>query len=147
MAIDNSGEWWVGSEPEDIRGFLEGYAPEGYEVHRFCLARCDCGSVEFHLEADDDEGVAKRRCGRCDTEHFICDSAEYWDEAQPEQCRCAECACDVMNVGVGFSQYPDSTTSIRWLYVGVRCANCGVLGCFAGWKVALDDVAYMFDQV
>jgi hypothetical protein len=146
VSIDTTGKWWIGTEPADVRGFLEAYAPEGYEVHQFRLSTCRCGSVEFHLDADDNEGTAKRVCVECGAQHFICDSERYWEEAQAVHWRCVECASETCNVGVGFSQYPDSTTAIKWIYVGVRCAKCGILGCFAGWKIAQDDVAHLFDQ-
>jgi hypothetical protein len=146
MAIDTSDKWWTGSGPADIRGFLEAYAPEGYEVHQFRLSVCaGCGGVEFGLSADDDEGVARRTCRACGAEHFICDSGAYWADADPRDWRCVECGGDACNVGVGFSLYPESASSIKWVYVGVRCAGCGILGCFAGWKVAQDDVGHLFD--
>jgi len=100
------------------------------------LARCSCGSDTFYLDADDSQGVAKRTCSRCSREHFICDSEKFWAGASPERCKCIECDSDEMNVGVGFSLYEDSQGGIRWLYVGVRCTRCGILGCFAGWKIA-----------
>ncbi len=136
MSIDTSGKWWVGSEPDDIRGFLESYASEGYEVDEFRLARCACGSDTFHLDADDNHGVAKRTCSRCSREHFICNSDQFWAGASPEHWRCVECDSEDTNVGVGFSLYQDADGGIRWLYVGCRCARCGILGCFAGWKIA-----------
>ena len=123
MSIDTSGKWWVGSEPADVRSFLEAYAEKGHQVHQFRLSKCRCGSVEFQLHADDNEGVAKRVCSRCDVEHFICDSGEYWEDAEPEPWRCIECKSDVCNVGVGFSQYADSPGSFKWIYIGVRCAR------------------------
>ena len=147
MSIDTSGKWWVGGEPADVRGFLEAYAEKGYELHQFRLSTCRCGCIEFHLHADDNEGVAIRVCAKCAAEHFICDSGEFWEDAEPEQWRCIKkCKSDVCNVGVGFSQYADSPTSIKWIYIGVRCARCGILGCFAGWKVAQDDVGHLFEQ-
>jgi hypothetical protein len=146
MSIDSSGKWWVGSEPADVHGFLEAYASEDAEVDQFRLSTCGCGSVEFRLRADDAAGVARRTCAACGVEWFICDSREHWHDAEPVDWRCVECESDVCNVGVGFSQYPDSPTSIKWIYVGVRCSRCGILGCFAGWKVAQDDVAHLFDQ-
>jgi hypothetical protein len=117
------------------RGFLEAYATEGYEVHDFRLATCECGSHSFHLEADDNEGVAKRTCSKCTRHHFLCDSEEYWEDAEPQMWKCIECNSEDANIGVGFSLYEDDG-EIRWLYVGYRCARCGVLGCFAGWKIA-----------
>jgi len=146
MSVDTSGKWWVGSEAADIRNFLEAYAPQGFEVHEFRLAKCHCGSNSFLIEADDNEGVAKQVCSKCSEEHFLCDSEEYWDEAEPERWKCLECGCDQTNIGVGFSLYDDDQ-EIRWLYVGCRCAKCGVLGCFAGWKIAYASSRHLLDQV
>ena len=147
MTIDRSNEHWTGDVPDDIRGFLEAYATEGYEVHDFRLARCACGSLAFRLEADEDEGVARRTCTACAAEHFICDSEEYWTDADPEPCLCGECDADTVNIGVGFSMYENDPTGIRWLYVGVRCTGCGTLGCFTGWKVGMGDALYLRDRV
>jgi hypothetical protein len=142
MTVDTSGKWWTGTDPDDVREFLVAYSEDAYVVDEFGLARCACGSIDFHLWADDDEGAAKRRCARCASEQFVCDSAEYWSDAKPEQWRCIECDGDVTNVGVGFSLYADSR-DVRWLYVGVRCTSCGILGCFAGWKVGYVDDTLM----
>ena len=146
MSIDKSGKWWVGSTPEDIRGFLEAYASEGYEVHEFRLAKCDCGSGAFQLDADDNEGVAKRTCPNCQKVHFLCDSEEFAEDADFQHWKCVECASEFSNVGVGFSLYDDDS-EIRWLYVGCRCSSCGVLGCFAGWKIAYAPSRHLFDNV
>jgi len=145
MTIDTSGKWWVGSEPTDIAEYLEGYASAGYEVHDFRLARCKCGSISFLLDADDDEGVARRTCTACETKHFVCDSEEFWDEAQPERWVCG-CSSEAANIGVGFSIYP-KRGGIRWLYIGTRCSACGVLGCFAGWKVGTSDSMDLLEKV
>ena len=145
MSINTSGKWWVGSEPVDIRGFLEAYATKGYEVAEFRLATCPCGSDSFQLDADDNEGVAKRICNTCSTEHLLCDSAEYWSEAEPIRWACVECGSEATNVGVGFSL--NDHKEIHWLYIGCRCTNCGTLGCFAGWKIAYEPSRQLLDQV
>jgi len=145
MAIDKSGKWWIGSAPEDIDEYLRAYAAESMPISTFQLARCACSSVSFLLDADDDEGCARRTCTECSREHLICDSAEFWDEASPERFRCIECGSYSANVGVGFSLYDDG--EVRWLYVGERCATCGVLGCFAGWKVAYSPSVQLLSNV
>jgi hypothetical protein len=124
--------------------YLVAYGADNAPVSAFRLSQCVCSSVTFYLDADDDEGCAKRTCTDCSNEHLICDSAEYWDEASPERWRCIECDSERANVGVGFSLYDDG--EVRWLYVGERCASCGVLGCFAGWKVAYSPSAQMLSQ-
>ena len=147
VAIDTSGAWWVGSSPGDIEEYLRAYSANGYPTTLFRLAVCGCGSETFRLEADDDEGVARRTCVKCGEAHFICDSGEYWGDATPETFTCVECEDTNCNVGVAFALYDDSPSAIKWLYVGERCAGCGVLGCMAGWKVGLDDALHLLDQV
>jgi len=146
MAIDKSGKWWIGTEPQDIAEYIEAYSEETYQVHKFRLARCKCSSVDFHLDASDTDGVARRTCVHCNKVHFICDSKEFWEEAEPERWKCTECESEITNVGVGFSLYEDRQ-DIKWIYIGVRCSSCGVLGCFAGWKVGYGPSLHLMDEV
>jgi hypothetical protein len=95
----------VGDQPDDIEAFLRAYATEGYQVNEFRLSKCECGSLEFALDADDEEGVARRTCAACSREHFIGDSAEYWEGADAERWTCVECQSQRANIGVGFSIY------------------------------------------
>lgn len=125
---------WVGDRPEDIADYLTAYADDSYPVHAFRIATCSCGSLEFELEADDNEGTARRTCAVCGKRHPICESEEYWDGSRFEKWQCVDCQSSDANVGVGFSLDPQG--EVRWLHVGYRCANCGVLGCFVGWKVS-----------
>jgi len=146
MTIDTSGKWWVGTSPDDIREYLVALTKDSYLVNEFRLARCDCGVKAFRLEADDGEGAARRTCVSCGKEHFICDSQECWADAEPEPWRCIECGSEEANVGVGFSLYADGE-NVRWLYVGVRCARCGILGSFADWKVGYGPSLQLMDRV
>jgi hypothetical protein len=145
MSIDKSRKWWVGTKAEDIEEYLNAYSTDNYKISEFRLSLCSCGSNVFHLYADDDEGCAKRTCTACNKEEFICDSEEYWTEASPEQWKCVDCYSLNANIGVGFSLYEDG--EVRWLYVGERCQRCGILGCFAGWKVAYSPSKQLLDQV
>ena len=144
MTIDTSGKWWVGSEPADLAAYLREFTADSNLVGEYRSATCPCGSTEFFVDADDTQGAAKRTCAKCRSEHFICDSAEYWEEAEPSRCACP-CGAEVMNVGVGFAIYPDDR-EVKWLYIGCRCASCGVLGCYADWKVAYAPSRHLFDQ-
>jgi hypothetical protein len=134
MAINTSGKWWVGSIPEDLKEYLGAFSSDGYLTHEFRLAKCQCGSEDFYLWADDGEGTAKRICSSCGNSHLICDSEEYWEDSTPIEWICIECESKIANVGVGFSLYEDG--EVRWLYVGERCSSCGILGCVTQWKVA-----------
>jgi hypothetical protein len=132
---------------EDLREYLRAYSAEAYPIDEFRLARCGCASVEFKLEADDNEGVARRTCAKCKKHHFICDSEEFWGDADPTAWKCIECQSAVTNIGVGFSLYDAVEQDVRWVYIGVRCAKCSVLGCFAGWKVGYGPSRELMDQV
>ena len=145
MGIDKSGKWWIGTSPDDIKEYLEAYTAKGYPAQAVRQAKCKCGSETLELFADDNEGCAKRVCISCGVEHFICDSGEYWSDATPEKWKCIECASTKANIGVGFSLYEDG--EVRWLYVGERCLNCGILGCFAGWKVGYSPSKQLLGQV
>jgi hypothetical protein len=143
--IDKSGKWWTSQQPDAIGDFLKAYATDGYNVDEFRLAKCTCSSIIFRLEADDNEGVAKRTCTQCKKEHYICDSEEYYKDAEPEKLSCIECKSDEVNVGAGFSLYDDG--EIRWIYIGYRCNRCGILGCFAGWKIGYAPSKHLLKEV
>ena len=148
MSIDTSGSWWVGSEPGDLQEYLVSLTSDqgGYPVERFRLAECACGSNVFRVCADPNEGVAQRICARCTASCFICDSEEFYSEADPEEWCCVKCHTRDANVGVGFS-LRESQEDIRWLYLGVRCASCGVLGCFADWKIDYSPSLHLLQRV
>ena len=145
MSIDTTGKWWVGGEPEDLGEYLQAYSDDHYKTTEFRLSQCGCGSIEFHLEADDDEGVARRTCLKCGAIHYICESEQFSSEASLRRWRCIECGSERANVGVGYALYADDPTAVKWLYVGERCTGCGALGCFTGWKVAEGDALRLLD--
>ena len=146
MAIDESGKWWKGSAPSDLHEYLQAFTAESYEISEFRLARCDCGSEQFLLEVEDNEGVARRTCAGCKKPHFICDSEENWTEGlQTRKYKCVTCRSTVANVGVGFSLY-DDRLAVRWVYIGCRCTKCGVLGCMVDWKVGYEPSLQLLDQ-
>jgi len=147
VAIDTSRKWWVGSTPNDLEEYLHAYSQDSYPTGHFRLAICACGALEFYLEVDDNEGVARRTCSECGAAHFVCDSGEYWEDAEPKRFRCIECKGDICNVGVGFAGYEDDPTGIKWLYVGERCARCGTLGCMADWKVGMTNALDLLGKV
>ncbi len=150
MTIDTSGKWWVGTDASDISEYLIAYEAEGYAVDVTRICKCNCGSESFEYEADQDEGVARRTCSKCQESQWICDSEDYWDEAEPEKWICTECGSGVCNLGVGFSLYPESSgeqQDVRWVSIGERCTNCGVLGSVVDWKVGYSDSAHLIDKV
>jgi|GEM_PF-536404 len=149
MMRQTSDQWWTGTEAADIEKFLiDLAADEGtMPIRKFKLAKCGCGSLEFTLLGDADEGCAKRTCTRCKTSRFICDGAEYWDEAEPEALVCFKCDSTKFNVGVGFSLRAKPTSEVRWITVGQRCTACGLLGSFIDWKIDYSPSMQLIDEV
>jgi hypothetical protein len=150
VAIDCSGKWWVGSEAADIEAYLRAYEAEGHLVDETRLCKCKCGSIEFRLEADRNEGCAQRLCAGCGTKHLICDSAKYWNDAEPENWFCVVCQGVIGNVAVGFSLYEadeEEERDVRWISVGVRCVGCGTLSSPVDWKVGYGSSYQLLEEV
>ena len=149
MAIDKSGEWWTGSQAAVIERFLIDLAAEEgtIPIRRYRAVACDCGGDAFRLSGDDEEGCARRTCVACKSSRFICDSGDYWSEAEPEDLVCHGCGADVFNVGVGFSISKGPAPDVQWVTVGQRCIGCGVLGSFVDWKISYSPSIHLIDQV
>ena len=73
-----------------------------------------------------------RVCRRCGTEAFIADSEDTWANSAPRWCKCP-CGSDDFDVAVEFSLREGG--DVRWVTVGNRCAECGILGSLADWHV------------
>jgi hypothetical protein len=132
MSIDDSGEHWIGTEAADIDEYLRAYTADSYPVDRIVHSTCTCGHTAFRMLVDADEGCVQRTCSSCGGSQLICDSAEYWDEAEPEEAVCP-CGAEFFEVAVGFSHREDG--SVKWITVGQRCVKCGVLGSPVDWKI------------
>ena len=132
-----------GDGADDVLIYLESYASV-YPVHRSSVPVCECGGATFRLLADDIEGAAVRRCTDCQHEHTIGDSARYLVGAELEQCECP-CGDDRFQLVVGVSHYPGST-DVRWAYLGARCSECSLVGCYADWKSESGDSTTYLDN-
>jgi hypothetical protein len=144
MTIDKSGNWWKGTSPQDIAAYLEQLFAESYPIHEHRLSVCECGSEVFSLHWIPGEDAVRRTCAKCGEKTFVCDSEESW-EGKPRKYKCVECKSEKANLGVAFSLY-DDMSDIRWIYVGYRCENCGVLGSFADWKVGYSPSLNLLSQ-
>lgn len=135
MAIDKAGKWWTGTSSADLREYLTEFKAGGYEVIDVLeVPDCSaCGnSVGYRVRIDDEEGYADRVCASCGHSHLMLDSADFVEDAAPEDAACP-CGAEVFDVAVGFSTRDDG--SIRWVSIGLRCRDDGVLGCYADWKI------------
>lgn len=142
--IDKSGEWWIGTEASDIDEYLRTYTEDGYPASLFAQAVCICGLAVFRLRIDNVEGCAHRTCTACGREHLICDSDEFVGDATLTPVTCPS-GGDEFEIAVGFS-HSDATT-VRWITVGVRCVQCGLLGSPVDWKIDYTPTAHLYDRV
>jgi hypothetical protein len=145
MTIDTSGKWWRGTVPEDLDEYLRRLTSQdgGHPLDVFRPSQCLCGGRTFLVSADKNEGAAERTCTECQGRHLIADSAESWDDARPRKWRCV-CKSDKCNVVVGFA-LREGGGDVRWIYVGVRCLSCGVLGCLVDWSIDYGPSLHLLD--
>jgi hypothetical protein len=135
MTIDTSGKYWKGSDASDLQEYLAALSASNYLATEFRFAKCSCGSDAFRLAVDANEGAAQRTCAQCGAEHFIADSQEYWEEATPKAWKCvSKCKSKTANICVGFALRADRQ-DVHWIYIGTRCTQCGILGCYGDWKI------------
>ncbi|GAB3652174.1 hypothetical protein GCM10027589_09440 [Actinocorallia lasiicapitis] len=138
MAIDIDGEWWKGDSAADIADYLEELAPGGYPIHAARPSRCkDCSGTVFCIELDAGGVCARRTCVACGLLAYLLDSDEYWmaddDGSGPEKIGCP-CGSDRFECTIGFS-FLEGDGEVRWVSVGVRCVEDGVLGCCSDWQI------------
>jgi len=146
MALRKRGKYWYGDSQVDIRGELARFGKaNGYVPTEFADARCACGGGTFGLRMDEDEGAAVRVCAACGHEHPIGDSDEYLEDAVLQEHGCV-CGRREFEITVGVSLYAGSE-DVRWLYVGCRCARCGLTGCYGDWKNEFIDYRKLLAQV
>jgi hypothetical protein len=144
MAIDTSRERWTGSEAADLDEYLMQATTAEYPADRVEHARCTCGGTRFRVEVDDEAGCALRTCAQCGAEQLMLDSAEFWEEADPEECECP-CGAEVFELAVAFSHREDH--SLKWVTLGLRCVACGALGVYADWKIDYEPTGHLYAAV
>jgi hypothetical protein len=82
VALVKKGKYLYGTTIGDVEAEIVRYSLTNvYPAVRFRQSRCNCGSVAFKLESDEDVGAARRICGVCDDIHLMGDSSEYSDDA------------------------------------------------------------------
>jgi hypothetical protein len=142
--IDTSGEWWKGQDFDALAEYLRVLTQDEYSVDRVLEPKCSCGGATFRLVCDQDEGVARRACVRCGTEAFIADSEDYAADAdlQPVSCVCGGAEFQLA-VGFAFREGGD----VRWITLGLRCVQCGVLGSPADWKIDYSPTDHLLAQI
>lgn len=149
MTITKKDDLFYGTEQQDIREALQDYASHNeYEIHHFKDVVCKCSNTTFTLDIDDDEGVAGRICTKCGDEHLMLDGEDYVDDAELYQAIC-NCESEALEITVGVSLYKNKsglTKDVRWLYIGCRCPECNLMGCYADWKNEFSDYEKLLEN-
>ena len=144
MTIDKSGKLWRGEDFADLADYIRQFRAEGYPVSKVVESVCDhCSGRAFRVLVDDTEGCAQRVCVGCGAAAFIADSAEYWEDADPEECECP-CGGDAFAAAVGFALGDDG--DVRWISIGLRCQADNTLGVYADWKVNYGPSGHLLSQ-
>lgn len=142
MPLQKRGKHWFGNSHADIREELLRFSNlNGYRTDNFADIFCQCGNDTFYFFADENEGVAIRRCRirTCRDESMMGDSVE---DAESVQFGCL-CGKKTFQITVGINRYRNLDNSmandVRWIYFGCRCTTCGLIGCYADWKNEFED--------
>jgi len=132
MSLTKKGSYFYGESLDDLHAVLIDYCENKYPIHHFRNAVCKCGNDTFKVNLDENAGVAERVCATCNHSHYIGDSNEYLEEAEPDEMECL-CESSTFKLTVAISLYPESE-DIKWVYLGLYCTNCGCMGCYGDWK-------------
>ena len=135
MTVTKRGSAWTGTNADDLDDYLRVFAAGGYAVaavvHVVCAA-CGRSGGGFSVALDDEQGAAVRQCRSCHAAVPMLDSADVLDDADLGDATCP-CGHEEFDVAVGFALGEDS--EVRWVSVGLRCRNDGLLGVYADWKI------------
>ena len=124
---------WYGDAAEDINEYLICEFPEAGAMDIKPVICRSCGSDRLELKVDFDEDAIQVICPVCGQKKILLDCEEVWEDAEPHTRKCPKCKCKTYNVRVGFARRENG--SVRWVYIGNRCTDCGLLGSYLNWKI------------
>ena len=147
-SIDKQYNLWCHNESEQLVGLAYSYDKTeedlcDYLANNFSIEKSDvktatcrvCNNRSFYVSLDDTEGAAMIQCERCKTERLILDSKDIWNECKYNKVFCPRCRNEAFNLKAGFVRRENGDA--KWVYVGIRCCNCGSIGCIADWKLSV----------
>ncbi len=129
----------------ELEDAIAAYSGKSYAAQRFAHAACSCHNETFRVYFDEREGCAVRVCSRCGLDVFIADSQDYLEDAEFLRAECT-CGSDAFQLSVGVALYRNSE-DVRWLYLGLRCTECGLAGVYADWKNEYPNVEELLERV
>ncbi len=150
MALRQDGDYWYGDGPDDVWAYFVWFTRNSVEpVKHWRQAMCPCGSATFFVEGDEENDRYQRTCGACDAQ-VVMFAKEFtrkkkWRTDLPQmECVCSAEEFEVVGVTAPFAGNPNSA---RWFYLGLRCVECGCLGCYADWIPRYNDAAAYLDML
>ena len=124
MTVRKSGDWSLGDDTIDLTEVLRRFAEAvGDPVVESRVASCRCGAGWWEPFLDEQVGSAAGVCTACDTETVLVGDDE---DAEYDAVECV-CGSRVMELVVA--------TAARRVYLGGRCRDCGVCGCYGEWPL------------
>ena len=106
----------------------------------------ECNNTIFSTFVDDEEDAIKVKCNRCGKEKILLDCDDVWEESRPKSVKCPVCKRGKeFNLKVGLIRRDNG--SVKWVYIGNRCVNCGVLGFFLDWKIDYEPTDEMENNI
>lgn len=131
--IDTTKKYWTGDSADDISEWLHLYSEDKSMDVKSVLCH-SCGNDSFEVRVDQNESAIQVKCTKCGTKKILLDCDEVWGDAKPRLRKCSVCkTCKAFNVQVGFIRRENG--SVKWVYIGNRCTNCGTLGSYLDWKI------------
>lgn len=139
-----------GASFEDLAAFLQRPGTGGHPVDVVRESVCrSCDGRRFEVQVAAITSAVRRTCLDCGQPAFIADSVEWWDDAEVEGCACL-CGQEQFAAAAGFSlrepDGEDGARDVQWVFVGLRCLACGLLGVYEDWKVSWGPSGYLLDQ-
>jgi hypothetical protein len=115
---------WTGDEASDLLQWLtelSGCPPITHPKVLLCERHVDEPQFTGYVQADPQEGVARRRCVACAQVTDLIDSGERW--TFPDTHECPSCCQSLVELAVGVSA--DDDGHAHWLALASRCVGCG----------------------
>ena len=131
--IDKTKRFWTSDSADDISEWLRLYAKDdSIDVKPVICHTCECDS--FELRIDQNNGAIQVKCASCGEKKILLDCDDVWADAKPRLKKCRVCKIGKSyNVRVGFIRRENG--SVKWVYIGNRCTECGTLGSYLDWKI------------
>lgn len=131
--VDKSRKYWYGDCADDIDEFLKEYTEVPNIDIKSVICR-SCGSEVLLLRIDSNEEAIQVKCPKCGEKKILLDCEEIWEDANPRLRKCVVCKTSKEhNVKIGFVRRENGDA--KWVYIGSRCTDCGVLASYLDWQI------------